>query len=120
MSDIRNKFRESITPAIESRRSFTTTGVVKATYPKTMTCQVTYIENTGKRVTDTAKIKMHMPGFIGWFPQANERVVIDVSDSIITITGPVIASSYDANNYYALKNEKLNSNFGGTMSGMIF
>ena len=120
MSSIKTRLTELSTPAMTNRRSFTTKGFVITSSEKTNTCEIEYYNQTGLKVVTQAVLNFTTPGFIGWFPKKGEHVTIEVNESIVYIVGPIYNSYSEYRGTYALKKESLNSEIGGTMSGMIF
>lgn len=122
MNKVKEKIQQVSHPAIVNRRSFTTTGIVTKVCENTNTCRVRYIDKEGYYSNkDNVEVQVTSPGFFGWFPKIEEEVIIEIYDKNIMITGPLV-KNYGASyrSRYALKQEILHSNVGGTISGMIF
>lgn len=120
MSNIKTRLTELSTPAMTNRRSFTTDGFVITSSEKTNICEVEYLNHTGHKVITQAVVNFSMPGFIGWFPKKGEHVTIEVNESVVYIKGPAFSNYSELRGSYAIKKETLNSETGGTISGMIF
>lgn len=122
MSEIRKRIQQVTTPAIQNRRSFTTTGTITKVSEKTNTCTVRYIDKEGYSSNkDNVQVQINSPGIFGWFPKIGEQVIIELYDKKMIITGPLQKEYSSAfRSQYALEKEILHTNVGGTVSGMIF
>ncbi len=118
---IKDKILQMDSPAAHSRRSFTTVGRVTRADEKINTCSVQYSNSQGYISNkENVQVQLYSPGLFTWFPNVDDLVTLNISESYIKIIGPA-NSAYSKNRAEnSLKKDILSTNFGGSIAGSIF
>lgn len=122
MNEIRNKLQnEIIDPAALSRSSTIQEGVIVKSNQKANTCNVTFIRNDGKKITQN-NIPLLLGGLtdMTWFPKENEKVLLQTRGENIFIIGPSYRNFQEIRNKMKLKQDIFSNSNTDTLGGFLF
>lgn len=122
MSEFSRKIKELNTPTIQNRREYSVVAKVTAINEKNNVCSIEFIDKEGYRSNkDNVPVKIILPGFVAWFPKVNEKVIVEIKENYLTITGKV-EDGYGSviRPKFTTKQDIYSTSFGGTMAGSIF
>ena len=88
--NLKSYFRDQVVnPVFESRGEYSKkVGIVRKVDEKNNVCSVRFIDKGGITSNkDNVSVKISEPGFIGWFPEKGEEVVLECFRDSVTIVG---------------------------------
>lgn len=122
MNEIRTKLQNDIVePAALSRSTTMQEGIVIKSDQKANTCDVSFIRNDGKKITqDNVPLLLNGTTDITWFPKKDEKVILQTREENVFIIGPSYRNFQEIRNKMKLKHDIFSDSNTDTLGGFLF
>lgn len=121
-NNIKKLFTENIVePAAKSRSTSIIEGVATKVNEKTNLCTVKFADSTGKVETrDSVPVFIYNKSIIDWFPNDNEKVLLQEKDRVLYIIGPASQDYSKVRSQIKLENDIFSDTLIGGIGGYLF
>lgn len=119
----KNRLQQNVVnPIGRSDRAQKTNALITKANSKRNTCSIQYINNEGKKSNrDNVPVRIYSKGILGWFPETDDNVTIEVTGEHIEIVA-VTDISYIGNvkSKLKLKGDIMSDSLIDVSSGFLF
>lgn len=122
MNEIQKKVKEKlIEPATNSRSLSNLYAIVRSSNEKANLCNIRYKNKDGKSINkNNVSVLITDTSIISWFPQVNEKVLVQEKNNDVYIIGPAYFNYEEIRKSMELKNDIFSNSFVDTMGGFLF
>ena len=122
MSNIKKIINDNLIDPITKENTTTTLqGVVTNVNEKANTCSVRYVNVSGKTETrDDVPVFVYNKSVVDWFPDNNDKVLLQERDRVLFITGPASQDYSKIRSTIKLENDIFSDTLIGGIGGYLF
>lgn len=121
-----NNFKRLLTdnviePATKSRSTSIIEGIAIKVNEKSNLCTVKFSDTTGKvEIRDSVPVFIYNKSIIDWFPNDNEKVLLQEKDRVLYIVGPASQDYSKVRSQIKLENDVFSDTLIGGIGGYLF